>query len=385
MADSRRGTPGSEEPQEVWAVLDALAEPEGLWEEMVRGVGPATSQRQVAALAHRVAELLELTEIAAHIHPGRRPLQGFLERCGSVEGLWELDIEHLLMRLDVVSLWTAPFLIPSREEGADAGVVTFAHLSQPPSAGGLDAISVSVFENDGSRSDEHDLPVTLPVLAGAARDHLLAAISTATVLARSPEGFGFPTVEPPEADTDAEATRAADRLVELFTVYEQLLGRQAAAKRMPDGTTAFDEEVERQQAVLFDHAFTTKVTLRHRLPENTLEPIRLRIEAHTGHDPDGDDPLPIGYRLELDISEDHRGTGLIFTGNWDGTAGRAVHLPNMTHTWVDHIESAVLRSQIVAEGIRRTPADEIANPIPTVPAPIAESSGKSVILNEVDF
>ena len=377
--------PQENEPQEVWAVLDALSDPEALWEEMVHGVGPATNQRQVAALAHRVAELLELTEIAAHIYPDRRPLRGFLERCGSVEGLWELDIEHLLMRLDVVSLWTAPFLIPSREEGAGAGVVTFAHLFQPPSAGGLDAISVSVFEHDGSRSEEHELPVTLPVLAGAARDHLLSAISTATVLARSPEGFVFPTVEPPEADTDPEATRAADRLVELFTAYEQLLGLKASAKRTPDGTTAFDEAVERQQAVLFDHAYTTKVTLRHRLPENTLEPIRLRIETHTGHDPDGDDPLPIAYRLELDISENHRGTGRIVTGNWDGTAARAVHLPNVTHTWIDHIESAALRSQIVAEGIRRTPADEIANPIPTVDAPIAESSGKSVILSEVDF
>ena len=369
----------------VRALLDALADPDELWAAMVDGVGPVRSQRQVAALAHRVAELLELTQVAQHIHPTQRPLQGFLEWCGSVEGIWELDLDHLLMRLTTVSLWTAPFLIPSQEDGVAAGVVAFVHLFQPPTDTALDTIAVSVFEHDGSRSDEHELTLSIPVLAGAARDHLLSAIPTATVMARAPEGFCFPAVNDPEEDSDPDAARAADRLVELLNDYESLLKRQAAEQRTPDGVSILTEEIARQQAVLFDHAYTTKVTIRHRMPENVLEPIRLSVDTHTGHDPNGDDPLPTAYRLELDMSEGHRGTGRIRTGNWSGQAERAIHLPHVTYTWIDHIESAMLQSQIVAEGIRRTPADEIANPIETVLAPIAEAAGNSIILSESDF
>lgn len=376
-----------DDDRRVRALLDALADPDELWTEMVDGLGPVRSQRQAAALAHRVAEFLELTQVAQHIHPTRRPLQGFLEWCGSVEGIWELDVDHLLMRLTTVSLWTAPLLIPSREDGVSAGAVAFAHLFQPPTDSAIDTIAVSVFEHDGSRSDEHEVSLSMPVLTGAARDHLLSAIPTATVMARAPEGFCFPTVNDAEddTDTDADAGRAADRLLELLNAYEDVLEQQAAEKRTPDAISTRAEEIARQQAVLFDHAYATRVLIRHRMPENTLEPIRLTLDTHTGHDPNGDDPLPTGYRLEIDMSEGYRGTGRIRTGNWSGYAERSIHLPHVTYTWIDHIESAILRSQIVAEGIRRTPADEMANPVETVLAPIAEAAGNSVMLSEIDF
>ncbi len=378
---------GDTESSDVHRILAALDNPDELWQELVRGVGPVLNQRHVAALAHRVAELLELTEVAANIHPTRRPLQGFLASCPGIEGLWELDIESLLMRLDDVSLWAPALLVPSREEGRPAALTTFVHLFLPPSAEALDGIAVSVLERDGTRSDEHDLPISLPVLAGATYDHLVSSIPTATVLARSARGFLRPAIDPPDAnaDTDVDAGRAADRLIEMFAAYEDLLARRAAKRRGPDGSFALDSEVDRQQSVIFDHSYKTKAVVRHSLPENTLEPISLRIDAHTGPDPNGHDQFPTAYTLELDISEDHRGAGRIRVANWEGTAERAVHLPHLTHTWLDHIESAILRCEIVTRGIQRTPAEELTNPVEAVLAPIAESYGKSVILNDIPF
>jgi hypothetical protein len=127
--------------------------------------------------------------------------------------------------------------------------------------------------------------------------------------------------------------------------------------------------VTARKDVLFASLDEVRVTIHQELPEDTIEPVALTFKATTSDDPDGFDVLPLTYRLQLDLTETHRGEGLLEVSSWTGTSERAVLLPHVAGLWTDHIDSALRRAKVLAPGIRRTLHDETIDPVLEVEPP----------------
>jgi hypothetical protein len=372
---------------ELREAIGRLARIEETWLDMTRNLDPVTNNRQVAALVHRVAELLESTGIAAETHPSERPLAPFLDACHSVEGLWELDTCELQMHLTRLSLGLPPLPLPTHEDGTRAALAASAELLPPPDCGLIDTLVIQRVGQDGVQSYEHSTRIDVPVLADGMRTRLIDAIGTATVMARASQGDGrgVPAVAAPKADDDVDAARTVDRLLDLFAGLELAIARGEAAGRRADGASPADAEIANRRRMLFDEASRIRVTIRHALPENTLEPIRLHIAANTARDPDGLDVLPAMFELLLDLTEEHRGTGLLSASSMQGRSERAVHLPRVADLWSEHLESAIRRAEMVVPAVRRRPIDELEFPVPSVAPPIAEESSLHDFIWDVPF
>ncbi len=370
---------------ELRETLERLAGIQDLWIEMLHGTAPVTNERQLAALSHRVAELLEMTSVAERAHPSERPLLPFLHACPVVAGIWELDTTGPLMQLVSVMLRLPPLPLPTHEDGTRAAIDAWVELQLPIDFGVLDTVRVERRAQDGVRSQEHCVRVDASVLTDGIRTHLTDAIARSTVLARSSSAWGIPPMREPKPDEDVDAARTADRLLDLFAGLEHSLARRDGSSRRPDGATPADDEVANRRRMLFRSVSTVEVTVRQELPVNTLEPLRLRVEADTGRDPDGLDVLPTSFRLEVDLTVEHRGSGILHVGDWSGEAERAVLLPRVADLWSAHIESALARSEIVMPGVRRCPVDEMESPVPSVGPPSAEDQDLRALLEDVPF
>jgi hypothetical protein len=360
-----------------------LAEIERLWVELISPAGPARSERQVEALLPRVAELLELTYGAALVHPSERPLRPLLERCPTITGEWELDTEALTLEL-VGSTLVLPLLpVPrgpdllkeddgkdSEDERYSLGLGTRIILSQPPGpTAALDELGIALFREGQFASQEHWMRLDLTALADAVRTHLIDALASSTVLTRTSTREHDPIVRTPAVDRDVDAARSADRLVDLYAGLEHALARGAAGGRGPDGDSVTDREVTHRKGVLLDAIDRVRVTVHQALPGGTVEPVRLAFRATTGEDPDGFDVLPLTYDLQLDLTEQHRGEGLLEVSSWTGTSQRAVLLPHVADLWTDHIDSALRRANAIVPGIRRALHEETMEPVVEVGPP----------------
>jgi hypothetical protein len=383
--EADEGRRRDETAAELRAELESLAGIQDRWIEMLQLTDPVTNERQLAALAHRVAELVEMTSVAEQAHPSERPLRPFLEACPLVAGVWELDTRGPLMQLMGVMLRLPPLPLPTHEDGTRAAIDAWVELQLPLDFGAFDAVRVERHGQDGVRSMEHSVRLAAGALKDGIRTHLMDAITTSTVLARSSTDWGIPPMRKPKQDDDVDAARTADRLLDLFAGLEHALARRDSSGRGPDGATPADDEVANRRRMLFHRVFTVEVTVRQELPLNTLEPLRLRIEADTGQDPDGLDVLPTSFRLEIDLSVEHRGAGILRVGDWSGEAERAVLLPRVADLWSEHIESAMARTDIVMPGVRRRPVDEKASPVPSVGPPSAEDQDLRALLEDVPF
>jgi len=364
--------------------FEQLARIERLWIDQVSPLGPVSTERQVQALLPRVAELLELTYGAALVHPSERPLRPLLEQCPQISGEWELDTAALTLEL-VGSTLVLPLLPLPR--GGDAlstddaigdgvrsrrrfGLLTHVRLSQPPSPSSpLDDLGVMLLDGEAFASAEHRMRLDLAALADAVRTHLIDALPSATVLTRtgtSEHGRIATSLLP---DCDVDAARSADRLVDLFAGLEHALARGIAGGRGPDAATVTDREVTHRKDMLLESIDRICVTVHQALPEGTVEPVRLTFRATTGEDPDGFGVLPLAYDLQLDLTEAHRGEGLLEVSSWTGRAERAVLLPHVADLWTDHIDSALRRANAIVPGIRRSLHDETMEPVVEVGPP----------------
>jgi len=360
--------------------FEQLAEIERLWVELVSPLAPVNAGRQVQALLPRVAELLEWTYGSALVHPAERPLKPLLDRCPSVAGQWELDTEALTLEL-VASTLMLPLLplprgeqhrtdIPDDGASRSFGLSTHIRLSQPPGPHApLDDLGIALFVDGEYVADPYRMPLDLTALADAVRTHLMDALPSTTVLTRTstrPRGLFVDSVL---VDRDVDAARFADRLVDLYAGLEHALARGAAAGRGPAGDSVTEPEVTARKDVLFASLDEVRVTIHQELPEDTIEPVALTFKATTSDDPDGFDVLPLTYRLQLDLTETHRGEGLLEVSSWTGTSERAVLLPHVAGLWTDHIDSALRRAKVLAPGIRRTLHDETIDPVLEVEPP----------------
>jgi hypothetical protein len=376
-----------------------LAEIERLWVELISPTGPARSERLVEALLPRVAELLEYTYGAALVHPSERPLRPLLERCPTVVGKWELDTEALTLEL-VGSTLVLPLLPVPRgpdllkeDDGEDTederyslGLGTQIRLSQPPGPNApLDELGIALFRDGELASQEHWMRLDLTALADAVRTHLIDALPSATVLSRTSTVEHDPTIRTPMADRDVDAARSADRLVDLHAGLEHALARGKAVGRGPDGESVTDREVTHRKGVLLDTIDRVRVTVHQALPGGTVEPVLLAFRATTGEDPDGFDVLPLTYDLQFDLTEKHRGEGLLEVSSWTGHAERAVLLPQITDLWTDHIDSALRRANAIVPGIRRGLHDETMDPVVEVGPPVRAWDPERVVAAEVPF
>ena len=319
-----------------------LADIERLWVELVGPLGPARSERQVEALLPRVAELFELTYSSALVHPSERPLRPLLERCPAITGEWELDTQALTLEL-VGSALVLPLLpVPrgpnllteddgegTEDDRFSLGLGTRVVLSQPPGPSApLDALGIVLVHDGAFASQQHWMQLDLTELADAVRTHLVDALPSSTVLSRTSTQDHGQRVGTPTEDRDVDAARSADRLVDLYAGLEHALVRGAAGGRGPDGGAVTDGEVTHRRGVLLDATERVRVTVHQSLPGGTVEPVRLAFRATTGEDPDGFDVLPLTYDLQLDLTEQHRGEGLLGVSSWTGTSQRAVLLPH---------------------------------------------------------
>lgn len=383
--EADEGRRRDETAAELRETLERIAGIQDLWMEMLHGSAPVTNERQLAALAHRVAELIELTSVAERAHPSERPLRPFLEACPVVAGIWELDTTGPLMQLMGVMLQLPPLPLPTHEDGTRAIIDARVELQLPLDFGVLDTVRIERRAEDGFRSMQHCVRVHASVLTDGIRTHLMDAIPTSTVLARSSSDWGIPPMRQPKPDEDVDTARTADRLLDLLAGLEHALARRDGSSRRPDGATPADDEVANRRRMLFQSVSTIEVTVRQELPVNTLEPLRLRVEADTGPDPDGLDVLPTSFRLEIDLTVEHRGAGILHVGDWSGEAERAVLLPRVADLWSEHIESAMARTEIVMPGVRRRPVDEMESPAPSVGPPSAEDQDLRALLEDVPF
>jgi hypothetical protein len=376
-----------------------LAEIERLWVERASPLGPARSERQVEALLPRVAELLELTYGAALVHPSDRPLRPLLERCHVITGEWELDTEALTLELVGATLMLPLLPVPrgpdllrndDREESGDErhilGLGTRIILSQPPGpTAALDELGIALFRDGALASKEHWMRLDLTALADAVRTHLIDALPSATVLSRtSTRDHGQP-VRTPLVDRDVDAARSADRLVDLYAGLEHALARGAAGGRGPDGDSVTDREVTHRKGVLLDAVNRVRVSVHQTLPGGTIEPVQLTYRATTDNDPDGFDVLPLTYDLQLDLTEQHRGQGILEVSSWTGRAERAVLLPHVADLWTDHVDSALRRANAIVPGIRRTLHDETIDPVLEVEAPARAFDPGRIIAADIPF
>lgn len=380
-----------------------LAAIEEQWGALVGPVDPVTSDRQLDALAQRVAELLDATLPAGSAHPSEAVLAPLVARMPAIEGLWFLDTDVVGNHLPQMELMTAYAHLPGlplRTFGVEGHDVDGAaqHL------GSIVELDVSIGSEGRETGDavhvvlleqhRHDLPVSradgrFPALRSEVGRTLERAVASATVLSTcAAPDERWQTYTRPAFDRDAEAARIADRLLELFAGLEHALARQAAGRRNPDRTSAADAEVTYRRELVLGSAKDVYVDVVHRLPENTLEPYRLSLRAATGRGPDPSDVLPVTYRLELDLSEGRRGMGILRTDDWRGRAERAVLLPHVTDLWTEYIESAIRRAVITTRGVRRPVDDEEADPLTEVEMPTGD--GEDLIgyvhdLSDVSF
>ena len=383
--EADEGRRRDEAAAELRETLESLAGIQDLWIQMLHGSALVTNERQLAALAHRVAELIELTSVAERAHPSERPLRPFLAACPLVAGIWELDTTGPLMQLMGVMLQLPPLPLPTHEDGTRAVIDAYVELRLPLDFGVLDTVRVERRGEDGIRSMEHSVSVHASVLTDGIRTHLMDAIPTSTVLTRSSSDWGISPMRQPKPDEDVDTARTADRLLDLFAGLEHALARRDGSSRRPDGATPADDEAANRRRMLFQRISTVEVTVRQELPGNTLEPLRLRVEADTGRDPDGVDVLPTSFRLDIDLTVEHRGAGILHVGDWSGEAERAVLLPHVADLWSEHIESSMAHTEIVMPGVRRRPVDEMESPVPSVGPPSAEDQDLRALLEEVPF
>ncbi len=166
---------------------------------------------------------------------------------------------------------------------------------------------------------------------------------------------------------------------------EYVLARGAAGGRGPDGESITDREVTHRKGVLLDTIDQVRVTVHQALPGGTVEPVLLALRATTGEDPDGFDVLPLTYDLQLDLTEKHRGQGLLEVSSWTGSAGRAVLLPHVTDLWTDHIDSALRRANAIVPGVRRRLHDETMDPVLEVEAPARTSDPGRMVAADIPF
>jgi len=116
-----------------------------------------------------------------------------------------------------------------------------------------------------------------------------------------------------------------------------------------------------------------------------IEPVLLAFRPTTGEDPDGLDVLPLTYDLQLDLTEKHRGQGLLAVSSWTGSAERTVLLPHFTDLRTDHIDSALRRANAIVPGIRRGLHDEAMDPVVEVGPPVRAWDSDRVVAAEVPF
>jgi hypothetical protein len=387
MEQEPDGVWGSEVAGEAREGLALLADLEGAWLSLIGETGPVTSQRHVESLAARVAELLEVTIIAAPLHPNERPLRTLLDRCLRIEAEWDLDTYRLGLELATVRLLLPVLPLPletseDRREVIDAlGVqVRFDEQLFAVPSGDIAEVAVKSLIDGEPAPHSASMWVELPVLRTAVRDHLTDALTTATVLTRSSESvpalLGSVTAELPP-DRDVDTARAADRLLDLLTGLEHSLARRASTTRVSDGTRPGDSETTKRQAVLFDTVEKVRVRFRQTLPAGTLEPILLEASASTSDDPDGIDVLPTDFTLRLELTGGRRGQGVLEVPFWLGGSQRAVLLPHIADLWDDHIDSAIRRAHAVVPAVRRSPLVEINDPVPDIGPPIVEATSRA--------
>ena len=137
--------------------------------------------------------------------------------------------------------------------------------------------------------------------------------------------------------------------------------------------------------MLLDAIERVRVTVHQSLTGGTVEPVRLAFRATTGEDPDGFDVLPLIYDLQLDLTEQHRGEGLLKVRSWTGTSQRVVLLPHVADLWIDPFNSALRRANAIVPGIRRRLHDETMDPVREVAAPVRERGGDRSLASEVPF
>ena len=361
----------AEEHEAARRFLAELSDVESLWAMLLGEHEPIATRRQVQAVTARVAEFLEQTALAGGFHPSERPLRGLLERCLRITGEYELDTTTLLMDLRRAIVELPPLPLPAGTDGEPEWLGVRVMLWQPPDLEGAnDLLGVQPLVDGPLRDVEVTELLGLPVLAGAVRDHLLDALPTSTVLSRT--ATTGEEVERPElaADADADAARAADRLVDLFAGLEHALARRDGHGRDPDGDSPVEGEVEHRRRILFADARAIRVHVHQTLPAGTLEPVRLIVEGKTGEDPDGYGLNPLSYKLIVDLREEQRGHGRLEVAGASGRAQREVLLPRTTLLWTDHIDSALRRANVVVPAVRRSPFDEHLAPAPEVDPPV---------------
>jgi hypothetical protein len=111
----------------------------------------------------------------------------------------------------------------------------------------------------------------------------------------------------------------------------------------------------------------------------------LAFRATTGEDPDGCDVLPLTYDLQFDLTEQHRGEGLLEVSSWTGTSQRAVLFPHVADLWTDHVDSALRRANAIVPGVRRRVHDERMDPVLEVAAPAHAWDAERSLSAEVPF
>ena len=363
----------AEEAEQNALTLSLVLEIETLWDVLLGEIRPVTTERQFEAVVTRAAELVEATAVAVNVHPSERPLRPLLERCPEIIGSWRLDTEALTMSLRSARVVLPTLSLPGGTGDAPDALELQVDLHQPPyHEEPADQLTVIATGEEGATFGKVE-PVIAPLLAAAARDHLTDALATATVLSRTSTDVDSRMFGDSAYDTDADSARTTDRLVDLFAGFEHVLARRDVAGREPDGTSPVDAEVKNRRKKLFAESESISVDVRQSLPEGTLEPERLTVEGITGEDPDGYGMRPVSYRLSLDLRDRRRGEGILRVENPSGRAERAVLLPRTTLLWIDHIDSALRRANIVVPAVQRSFFDEMEHPIEAVEPPVGDS------------
>ena len=366
--------------------LAMLRDIEVAWVELADHTRPVRTQRDMEAMTAHAAQLVEMTAVAGSVHPTKRPLRPLLERCPRIVGDWSLDTRAHALTLIEAKLWLPPLPLFVDSDTDPEWLLVRVDLRQPAADEDMsDVLLASTLRGGEAGAHQHITRVNTPVLSSAVRDHLVAALPTATVLSRTAGDDGIAGVRAPRPDRDVDGARAADRLVDLLAGLEHALTRRAIANRGPDGDAPGDAEVANRQAIVFDIADRIELHVRQTLPAGTLEPVLLSVDGRTGDDPDGLDVLPVGFVLELDLRDGHRGEGLIHVSTWAGGAERALLLPHLPDLWDDHIDSALRRAHVIIPAVRRTPDEENALPVRDVDPPLAESTGRGFSRGEIPF
>lgn len=372
-AERRRRRDSARTVADQMALLRDL---EVAWVELVGPTRPVRTQRDMEAITVQAAQLVEMTAAAGSVHPTERPLRPLLDRCPQIVGDWSLDTRTLALTLIDAHLWLPLLPLEVDSDTDPEWLVVRVTLRQPPRGGSAsDLLLAATIDRSDAPVHQHLAHVEAAILAGAARDHLVAELASATVLSRTAGDDSFSSLRAPRPDDDVDAARAADRLVDLFAGLEHALARRSIGTRGPDGDAPGDAEVANRRTMLFDTADGIEVHVRQNLPAGTLEPVLLSVDARTGDDPDGLDVLPVDFEIELDLREGHRGEGLLEVTTWSGSAERALLLPHLPDLWDDHIDSALRRAHAVVPAVRRIPEEEYALPVPEIDPPLGGSHG----------